>query len=74
MKPGGLLEKAMKRHESRICENCRNLVQVSKTALGCAAHDKFILPDYPPYHGNAKCKDWERRRKTNDTVEEQKDD
>lgn len=20
--------------------------------------DRVALPDYPPYHGNAKCKDW----------------
>lgn len=58
MKQGGLLEKAMENHRKKICQNCGNLVKVSDTALGCVAHDKFILPDYPPYHGNLECKDW----------------
>lgn len=58
IKPGGLLQKAMQRHEGGTCRDCGNLLQVSKTALGCSAHDKLILPDYPPYHGNARCGDW----------------
>lgn len=58
LKVGGLLEKAMNRSESGICQNCGNLVRLSESAFGCTAHDKFILPNYPPYHGNAKCKDW----------------
>lgn len=26
--------------------------------LACVAHDKFIMPQFPPYHGNCRCKDW----------------
>ena len=44
-----------------VCESCEHLVAVSNTAIGCEAHDKLILPDYPPYHGNCKCPDWEKR-------------
>lgn len=62
VKPGGLLdrltERAAKVREAKICANCSNLLQVSATALGCAAHDKLILPDFPPYHGHMQCKDW----------------
>lgn len=58
IKPGGLLEKAMKKFNGRICQNCGNLIQVSDMSLGCVARDKLILPDYPPYHGNANCEDW----------------
>lgn len=54
----GMLQRIMKSKESGICRNCGNLLQVSETALGCAAHDKLIMPDYPPYHGASKCKDW----------------
>lgn len=55
---GGLLDNAIKMRESRVCKNCENLIQISDVALGCAAHDKFILPNFPPYHGNMVCQDW----------------
>ncbi len=59
-KPGGLLERAAKaRPAEGICETCGNLAQFSETALACVSHDKFIIPQYPPYHGNCKCKDWQ---------------
>ena len=45
-----------------ICESCASLIKVSETALGCTAHDKFIIPGYLPYHGNCKCKDWTKKR------------
>ena len=68
LKKGGLLERAMNHKTAEgICETCYNLVKVSETALGCAAHDKLIIPDYIPYHGNAKCPDWKKgeRHETN---------
>lgn len=65
IKSGGFLDKAICREtakrEARICQSCANLVQVSDTALGCAAHDKLILPNYPPCHGNMICEDWKAR-------------
>jgi hypothetical protein len=60
LKPGGLLARTMK-FDTGTCETCGNLVQVSETAVGCAAHDKLILPNFPPYSGKAKCKDWQER-------------
>lgn len=68
VKPGGLLEKALKLSGGRICQNCANIVKVSDKALGCTAHDKLIMPNYPPYHGNANCKDWK-----GDTTDDSKD-
>ncbi|MNC04939.1 hypothetical protein BSK59_02045 [Paenibacillus odorifer] len=65
IKPGGLLDRVAKSHECGVCKNCGNLLKVSETTLGCAAHDKLILPDYPPYHGNAKCKDWLKEEESN---------
>ncbi len=48
-----------------ICDTCGNLVQVTKTAIGCEAHDKLILPMFPPYHTpNNKCPDWIKREET----------
>lgn len=44
-----------------ICQTCGNLVQPAGGLIGCQAHDKLILPEYPPYHGNAKCPDWKPR-------------
>lgn len=44
-----------------ICETCGNLVQVTKTVLGCEAHDRMIMPMYPPYHDNMKCPEWKER-------------
>lgn len=41
-----------------ICETCGNLEHIGDKLIGCIAHDKLILPEYPPYHGNRKCKDW----------------
>lgn len=61
VKPGGLIEKILlqKTQEKRICAMCNNLIKVSDTAFGCIAHDKLIVPEYLPYHGNYdKCKDW----------------
>lgn len=56
----GLLDQVMKNTPSKdgICETCKNLIQVSDNALGCTAHDKLIMPDFPPYHGRKKCADW----------------
>lgn len=46
-----------------VCESCDHLVGVTDTAIGCEAHDKLILPEYPPYHmpNNTKCPDWVKR-------------
>lgn len=61
-KKGGLLERAMQASaKDGICESCENLIKISETALGCTAHDKFIIPGYLPHHGNCKCKDWIKR-------------
>lgn len=66
VKPGGLLDSVIKITEAaasaRTCETCGNLVQLSETALGCAAHDKLIIPEYPPYHGYMKCPDWAEKK------------
>lgn len=58
LKPGGFLDSIMGNPDARICQSCANLVKVSEDALGCTAHDKLILPNYPPYHGNKNCADW----------------
>lgn len=61
LKPGGILEQASKQAIGplpRICATCGNLVAIGKSSLGCAPHDKLIIPDYPPYHGNGNCADW----------------
>lgn len=45
-----------------ICATCDHVVQIGdKNLIACEVRDKFILPDYPPAHGNCKCKDWKRR-------------
>ena len=51
--------------EKGVCKTCDNILYVSDNCLGCIAHDKFIMPKYPPYHGKAKCKDW---REVSDSV------
>lgn len=50
-----------------ICETCGNLDQITKTAFGCIANDKLILPDFPPYFRPAhrKCPDYKIREVTN---------
>lgn len=61
-KKGGLLERAMQASaKDGICESCKNLIKISETALGCTAHDKFVIPGYLPHHGNCKCKDYIKR-------------
>lgn len=66
VKVGGLLAKAMNIADAtasaKICKTCANLVKVSETSLGCASHDKLILPDFPPYHTYMKCEDWEAEK------------
>lgn len=45
-----------------VCATCEHLVQLNdRNLIGCEAHGKFILPQFPPYHDNKKCIDWERR-------------
>lgn len=44
-----------------VCETRTHLINISQTAYGCVAHDKLIMPEYPPAHGNCKCKDWLQR-------------
>jgi len=58
-----LLEEIGQRAENLcgICQTCGNLVQPAAGLIGCQAHDKLILPEYPPYHGNMKCRDWKPR-------------
>lgn len=50
-----------KREQEGICETCGNLEFITESLIGCIAHDKLILPEYPPYHGNVKCLDWKRK-------------
>lgn len=61
VKKGGLLEIALNQtiNEVGICQTCAYLIKISDTALGCVKHDKFIMPKFPPYYRNCKCKDWE---------------
>lgn len=63
LKKSGLLERVINGPDNGegICETCGHLVQAGKTALGCTAHDKLIMPEYSPYFGNAKCSDWKKR-------------
>lgn len=37
--------------EEKACVTCGTLI-------GCVAHDKLILPNYPPYFGQKPCPDW----------------
>lgn len=55
-----------KREKEGICETCGNLETITESLIGCIAHDKLILPAYPPYHGRVKCPDWKERRKTSE--------
>ena len=34
--------------EEKACATCGNLVRIGGTLIGCVAHDKLILPNYPP--------------------------
>lgn len=63
VKAVSLLEEIGRRAENLcgICQTCGNLVQPAAGLIGCQAHDKLILPEYPPYHGNMKCRDWKPR-------------
>ncbi len=59
LKKGGLLEHVMKQaNKCGICATCSNLIRVSDTALACIERDKFIMPNFPPYGGGCKCRDW----------------
>jgi len=58
LKKFGLLERVKTNSENNTCATCGGLVKLSETALGCAPHDKLILPDYSPYHGTRICPDW----------------
>lgn len=44
--------------EEKACATCGNLVRIGGTLIGCVAHDKLILPNYPPYFGQKPCPDW----------------
>lgn len=44
--------------EEKACVTCGNLVRIGGTLIGCVAHDKLILPNYPPYFGQKPCPDW----------------
>lgn len=57
---GTFLDRVRERVEKRqrICVTCGNLVRIGRTLIGCEAHDKLIIPEYPPYSGNAACPDW----------------
>jgi hypothetical protein len=60
LKKGGFLERITTTRDG-ICETCAHLIVISDTALRCVAHDKLILPEYPPYHGQGiKCGDWRK--------------
>lgn len=59
------LDGIRRRLDVQICRTCGNLTRVGENLIGCAAHDKLIMPEYPPYHGNARCPDWETRKDDN---------
>lgn len=44
--------------EEKACVTCGNLVRIGGTLIGYVAHDKLILPNYPPYFGQKPCPDW----------------
>ena len=45
--------------DTGICQTCGNLCAVTETLIGCEAHDKLIMPEYPPYSNpKFKCRDW----------------
>lgn len=52
----------MVKGEEGVCRTCANLTKVGPTLIGCEAHDKLILPEYPPYDGNLKCPDWKQSK------------
>lgn len=58
----GLIER-LQNKEKGVCKTCANLVRfVEKNAFACAAHDKLIMPKYPPYiHESSPCKDWKEQ-------------
>lgn len=42
--------------EEKACATCGNLVRIGGTLIGCVAHDKLILPNYPPFFGQKPCR------------------
>lgn len=69
MKKGGLLERITKSKEG-ICDTCGNRVDIeSEFGYGCEVHDKLILKNFPPYHGNFKCTDWKKMSNATDRLE-----
>ena len=44
--------------EEKACATCGNLVRIGGTLIGCVAHDKLILSNYPPFFGQKPCPDW----------------
>ena len=48
------------------CETCGNLTRIGNSLIGCEAHDKLIMPEYPPYHGKSKCPDFSVRKAEGD--------
>ncbi|MDY0256236.1 hypothetical protein [Gudongella oleilytica] len=64
------LEKCRQRAacQDGTCQTCGNLEQIKTGLIGCIAHDKLILPEYPPYHGNSKCPDWKQRMEENEKM------
>lgn len=53
--------RARAKDKEGICETCGHLVQVVKGVIGCEAHDRMIMPMYPPYHDGMKCLEWKER-------------
>lgn len=57
-----MLIEEYKKSVEGVCATCGRLVLMNdRSLIACEVRDKFILPDFPPAHGNCKCKDWERR-------------
>lgn len=56
-------ERRKKNGTGHICRTCKNLVRVTDTVIGCEAHDKMILPMFPPFHDGSEkgCPEWKER-------------
>ncbi len=50
--------------DTGICQTCGNICAVTETLIGCEAHDKLIIPEFPPYSDQKfKCEDWKPIKK-----------
>jgi hypothetical protein len=54
--------RAREHEDDGLCITCRNLVVLTKKLIGCEAHDRLVMPQYPPYGTRGfRCPEWKVR-------------